>query len=258
MSVRSPWTQQQLLVAFYLYTTELTFGQCHARQPLIIEYAKLIDRSPSALAMKLCNIASLDPVLTETGRKGLTGASAADKAMWQYMQADWSGFFAAAETVIEALIESRGVVGNLDILEQPAVNYHGAVRRTATDVRIGQSGFRRAVLSAYSNRCCISGLAEPRLLNASHIVPWREDASNRLNPQNGLALSMLHDKAFDIGLITVDEQFRVVVADQHRHTDDEFLQQCLVRYHGRPISLPEKFMPQQAFLEHHRENIFQG
>lgn len=258
MSARTPWTRQQLLVAFYLYTTELTFGQCHARQPLIIKYAELIGRTPNALAMKLCNIASLDPAIFNSGRKGLTGAAAADRAMWKEMQSDWATFFAAAESVIADL----NVVGKLyeadEIRDRPAPDYYGSDRRTETSVRIGQGCFRRAVLSAYTNRCCISGLSDPRLLVASHIVPWRDDEDNRLNPHNGLALSMLHDKAFDIGLITVDEELRVVVSHQEWPEDDEFAQHTLVSCHGLPLNQPEKFMPQQAFLEHHRENIFLG
>lgn len=258
MSARLPWTRQQLLVAFYLYTTELTFGQCHARQPLVIEYARLINRTPSALAMKLCNIASLDPAITHTGRKGLSGASAADRAMWQTMQSDWTGFFAAAEAAIEELDVGRAVAEPVEVCDQSVGDYYGGARRTEIEVRVGQGSFRRAVLSAYAHRCCISGLAEPRLLVASHIVPWRADENNRLNPRNGLALSMLHDKAFDIGLITVDDQLRVVVSDQRWSADDEFLQQSLVRYHGQSLHLPEKFMPQQAFLEYHREHVFLG
>lgn len=258
MSARTPWNRQQLLVAFYLYTTELTFGQCHARNPLIIQYAELIGRTPNALAMKLCNIASLDPVITNSGRKGLTGASAADRAMWQEMQSDWATFFTAAEAVLESFSLIDEAAETREIRDQSTPNYYGDDRRTETKVRIGQSNFRRAVLSAYTNRCCISGLSDPRLLVASHIVPWRVDEDNRLNPHNGLALSMLHDKAFDIGLITVDEKLRVVVSEQDWPDDDEFAQQALVNCHGQPLNQPEKFMPQQAFLEHHRENIFLG
>ncbi|MCK5189499.1 MAG: hypothetical protein KAR12_05540 [Methylococcales bacterium] len=52
----------------------------------------MIDRTPSALAMKLSNIASLDSAITSTGRKGLKGASATDNAMWEEMQNDWETF----------------------------------------------------------------------------------------------------------------------------------------------------------------------
>ncbi|MCO4758590.1 MAG: HNH endonuclease [Oceanospirillaceae bacterium] len=259
MSVRNkPWTRQQLLVAYYLYTTELTFGQCHAGQPLIIKYSSLIGRTPNALAMKLCNIASLDPAIINSGRKGLTGASAADRSMWQEMQSDWAAFFIEVEAVLAELTASAFPDKESQIRDQPAPDYHAGERQVKTAVRIGQASFRRAVLSAYANRCCITGLSEPRLLVASHIIPWRDDVDNRLNPHNGLALSMLHDKAFDVGLITVDEKRRVVVSAQNWDDKDEFLHRTLVSCHGQLLNQPEKFLPHQKFLEHHREHIFLG
>lgn len=57
----------------------------------------------------------------------------------------------------------------------------------------------------------MSGLAEPRLLIASHIVPWSKDKTNRLNPSNGLCLSAIHDRAFDQGFIP-----DVVFLQRHR------------------------------------------
>ena len=91
MSKSTRWTEEQLLVAFALYC-RIPFGLFHQHNPEIIRYAELIGRTPSALAMKLSNIASLDPVFIESGRKGLEGASQADQKMWDSMQADWEGF----------------------------------------------------------------------------------------------------------------------------------------------------------------------
>ncbi|MXX40146.1 MAG: HNH endonuclease, partial [Gemmatimonadetes bacterium] len=85
-------------------------------------------------------------------------------------------------------------------------------RIVQTKTRIGQNFFRKAVLSAYNYRCCITGLSIPKLLVASHIVPWHIDSANRLNPRNGLALSVLHDKAFDLGMITINEDMTVRVS----------------------------------------------
>ncbi len=90
-SPRIPWSRPQLLVAFALYCRML-FGELHARNPDIIRVANAIGRTPSALAMKLVNIASIDPEIVSTGRKGLTNASANDRAMWSEMKADWERF----------------------------------------------------------------------------------------------------------------------------------------------------------------------
>ena len=69
MTHGSRWTREQLLVAFALYC-RLPFGRLHYRNPEIIRFAEAIGRTPSALAMKLTNIASLDPEITSTGRRG--------------------------------------------------------------------------------------------------------------------------------------------------------------------------------------------
>ena len=83
------WTQDELLVALGLYC-QLPFGQFHRRQPLIIQAAKSLQRTPDSLAMKLSNLASLDPQITGTGRKGLPGASELDRQMWQTFTSDTS------------------------------------------------------------------------------------------------------------------------------------------------------------------------
>ena len=245
----SHWTRAQSLVAFSLYC-RLPFGRFHSRNPEVIQYAHLIDRTPSALAMKLSNIASLDPAITSTGRSGLTGASSADKAMWQEMQQDWAAF-------VIAMAQAEKTLGIENDIAKSNTAEKSTSKLAEVKVRIGQHFFRSAVLSAYNQRCCISGLANPKLLVASHIVPWRQDEANRLNPHNGLALSALHDKAFDLGLITVDEDYRVMVSSQATDATDAFFMSAIASFHGKRIALPEKFYPAAQLLAFHREHIFQ-
>lgn len=256
MPPRTGWTRQQLLVAFNLYC-QMPFGKMHSRNPEIIKYAKLIGRTPSALAMKLTNIASLDPAITSTGRKGLEGVSITDKAMWKEMQSDWEQFALEAQQALRAL--GSATVSEAEtsdtLIPDETVDYTGSNKTIQTTIRIGQDFFRRAVLSAYDYRCCITGLAVPRLLVASHIVPWRVDAKNRLNPRNGLCLSMLHDKAFDVGIITISEKMTVRVSRKHTDKADIFFRSALSAYDGKPIALPEKFRPAEEFLAYHR-NVF--
>ena len=70
--------------------------------------------------------------------------------------------------------------------------------------RIGQGRFRKALLERWEARCPLTGITEPRLLLASHIVPWNrcESDAERVNPENGLLLSALWDAAFDGGLVS--------------------------------------------------------
>lgn len=256
MAKSKAWTRQQLLIAFGLYC-QLPFGKLHSKNPHIIQYAERIERTPSALAMKLVNIASLDPSITETGRSGLKGTSKADQEMWNEMQAGWLNFSMEVNQSMMSL--------GMDELEptdttpkDDSDQYIGRSRTTQVSVRIGQLFFRKAVLSAYDNKCCITGLSEPRLLIASHIVPWKEDDKNRLNPSNGLCLSALHDKAFDIGLISLDAEFRVIVSPSIYSSKDAFLTSSILCYTGHAVSQPAKFKPHKDFISYHREHIYQG
>ncbi len=61
--------------------------------------------------MKLTNIASLDPVITDTGRKGLKGASKADRQMWEEMQNGWEQFVAQSENAVNEIL-SRASMEN--------------------------------------------------------------------------------------------------------------------------------------------------
>jgi hypothetical protein len=69
--------------------------------------------------------------------------------------------------------------------------------------RIGQNLFRAALMDYWGGRCPLTGIAEPALLRASHIVPWSDCTdAQRLDVHNGLLLSALWDAAFDQGLVS--------------------------------------------------------
>ena len=70
--------------------------------------------------------------------------------------------------------------------------------------RIGQEIFRSRLMGRWGGKCPLTGISEPELLRASHIIPWAECATDaeRLDPDNGLLLSALWDAAFNRGLVT--------------------------------------------------------
>lgn len=99
----------------------------------------------------------------------------------------------------------------------------------------------------------MSGISEPRLLIASHILPWSEDKANRLNPSNGLCLSALHDRAFDQHLISLSDDLCILIGDAiKRRRDEPMLHSVFLGLEGKQISLPEKFMPEKSFISQHR------
>lgn len=79
--------------------------------------------------------------------------------------------------------------------------------------RIGQDIFREALMDYWGGRCPLTGIAEPALLRASHIVPWADcEDEQRLDVYNGLLLSALWDAAFDKGLVSFGDDGTVLVS----------------------------------------------
>ena len=104
----------------------------------------------------------------------------------------------------------------------------------------------------------MSGTKEPKLLVASHIVPWSKDKKNRLNPRNGLCLSAIHDRAFDKGLIALSDDLRVVVSRELAQQKEKFVVETFEPLEGKSITVPRRFKPDLEFIRYHRREIFLG
>lgn len=81
VTTNAPWTRQQLLVAFRIYWGT-PFGRLHRLNPDVVRLAQFLERTPSAVAMKTCNFASLDPHQKARNIKARGSVSQADRALW--------------------------------------------------------------------------------------------------------------------------------------------------------------------------------
>lgn len=220
----------------------------------MVKLAGVLGRTPSSIALKLTNLASLDSFHLDRGVSGMGNASAMDRAVWSEFQEDWEsmGFLSEemmnrleGESTIYPQEEERMILGNEE-----------TEKESLAKVRTKQQFFRRAVLTSYQTRCCITRNPIPELLTASHILPWADYKKDRLNPSNGLCLAKTQDAAFDRYLITLDEDYKVVVSKSIRdHFTVETVRENFEKYHGKKISMPERFLPDQKFLEVHREKF---
>ena len=250
------WTEEQVKLAFHLYC-QLPFGKLHSRNPQIIDLASLIGRTPGSVAMKCTNLASLDPAITSSGRSGLSGTSAMDRKVWKEFNSDWERLAVECAIELTRLREKNGLAAESIETTTNEVDYTGLTKAAIVKQRVGQDFFRKAVLSAYDNGCCMSGVTDSRLLIASHILPWKQDSKNRLNPRNGLCLSVLHDRAYDRGLITVTTEHVVLVSPSlQKQNSNEFLAKTLIKLEGTMIRLPKRFVPDPAFLSYHHSKVF--
>jgi putative restriction endonuclease len=248
------WSRDELIVAMNLYC-KLPFGQLHHRNPIIVALADKLGRTPGSLAMKLCNLASLDPVQQARGISGLRGAGAGDRAVWEEFHKDWERLAFESEKLL-ANFDGKPVEAEAG-LQEDDLPREGRERERVVRQRVNQRFFRAAVLAAYGGRCCITGLGVPDLLIASHIIPWARDTANRVNPRNGLCLNALHNCAFDRGFITLSRKLKVEVSALLKGAPiQEVTRRLLLDYEGAGIRLPDRFLPDADLLDWHRKNVF--
>ncbi len=251
---RKNWTREELIVAFNLYC-KIPFSKINYNHPLVKELATAIGRTPSAVAWKLVNFASLDPTLKERNIKGATNIGKLDKIIFEEFYNDWNSLAYQSEIELSRLLKKDIFVDDeIDISLK-----EGKIRESLVRVRVNQSFFRSTVLASYENKCCITGINISDFLVASHIVPWSKDEKNRLNPRNGLCLNNIHDKAFDKGYLTIDDNFRIKLSKQIIESKrQEIIQKYFVEYEGKEIEMLKRFLPDLDFLKYHQTNIFKG
>ncbi len=141
----------------------------------------------------------------------------------------------------------------------PTIDEVGVARpreRRLTNRAVRDAAFRKLVCEAYDDRCAVTRL---RIINgggrsevqAAHIQPVQAKGPDLV--QNGLALSATAHWLFDRHLITIDPDFRLVVAHNRVPSElRELLEPSLARIH-----LPQdtRLHPSERFLSHHRERF---
>lgn len=117
--------------------------------------------------------------------------------------------------------------------------------------RKGQGIFRERIIQKYQ-KCILSGIEDNRLLIASHIKPWRSSNNiERLSSENGLLLSPLYDKLFDIGLITFNKNMNVIISNKLNNND---VNKLSIETNISYIKFPS--IELQKNMEYHRDIIF--
>lgn len=253
---RNLWTREELILAFNLYL-KIEFGKTHARNPKVIELANLIGRTPASIVMRLGNFASIDPFHQERGVGGL-------KNGMNQVQPIWDEFFNNQEELVfqsEQILaqkENTSIENKYQDILSDIKDFKGDTVIREVKTRVNQSVFRQMVLANYSSKCAISGIDIPELLLASHIIPWSKNEEHRLNPENGICLSPLYDKAFDKGIIGINKNYEVILStDLKMKKETSFFKIYFSSIENFKINEPKKYLPRKEFLEYHLDTIFQ-
>jgi len=114
-----------------------------------------------------------------------------------------------------------------------------------------QRAFAEAVKTNYGFRCAITGIETRDFLIASHIVPWSKDQSIRLDPSNGICLSLLVDRAFELGHLLIEDDLTIRV-DWDRVGADKALRSLLAPYDGEKLNAPAEEEPKPEYLQRRR------
>lgn len=238
----SLWSRDELISVIKLYCLT-PFGRIHSRNPEIISVANILGRTPSSVALKMTNFASLDPTIA---RAGMGNHSKLDELVWNDFFKNMDSYLfdgvelvvasAVAEQAAEFVWESRP---GLDVFRQ-------------TKTRVNQGFFRSLILTSYDGKCALTGIDVPELLVASHILPWSVDSTARTDPRNGICLNSLHDRAFDEGLMTFEPDYSVRYSPRLPATTRDALES----FSQPKMKLPSRFLPDAKYLDYHRAERF--
>ena len=244
------WTKNESVLALALYC-QIPFGKINKNHPQVIELAKLLGRTPAAVSMKMGNFGRFDDSLAEKGITGLSHGSSLDKMVWDEYHLNMQEL----SHTVEEIPYMSNLVSEDDVVEElPS----GATKTITTQARVNQRFFRKVVLSAYNQKCCVTGINIPTLLIAAHIKPWNvsDPKTERTNPCNGLALNTLHHEAFDEGIFTVDTDYKIVISKlaKDKYSSDVFYD-FFEKYEGKRITLPGKFLPSKEMIEYHNSKL---
>ncbi len=242
------WSRTETLAAFALYC-RLPFGKLHSRNAEVIALAGRLNRTPSSIAMKCVNLASLDETHQRRGVVGMQNASAMDRQVWEE-------FAARPEAVSFEAVLAFADPTTISVEAEPEMPIlEGKERERLVRVRLNQGFFRRMVISSFNESCAVCELPIPQLLVASHIVPWASDVALRMNPRNGLCLCGTHDRAYECGLLQIKRTYtmRVVVPAKH-HTVSAVID-WLLKFDGKSIQMPQRWLPDPDLLQRKLEMV---
>jgi putative restriction endonuclease len=121
---------------------------------------------------------------------------------------------------------------------QTAVERRYALRQVKQ--RLHQASFREAVITAYGGRCALSGLREPVLLDAAHIIEDKNEPLGQPVVQNGIPLAKTHHAAFDAHLIGIAPDFKIHVSRRILDQKDGPTLEALKHLHANPIHRPSR------------------
>lgn len=108
----------------------------------------------------------------------------------------------------------------IQLFEEPRKNYeiikpNSTERKGLVTSRVGQGAYRKSIMHRWEYQCAVTDFDDPRILIASHIVPWKEATDDqRLDVDNGILLSPTYDALFDKHLISFENDGKIILSNE--------------------------------------------
>ncbi|HEY7544041.1 MAG TPA: HNH endonuclease [Blastocatellia bacterium] len=176
-------------------------------------------------------------------------------------QAIIDAYFSEQRNLISSLVEeNRNIYGLENLLLKNAESSRSNDSKNIPETPLRSAAFRGVIMKLYNYTCAacrlriitIDGAAA---VDAAHIVPFSESHDDSVG--NGLALCKLHHWAFDLGLLAIDDSYKLLVSTSFdEEGPSEFL---LNNLRNKKMLLPPQkpFFPSLQAVRHHRERKFQ-
>jgi len=250
MATSPNWSREDLILAFNLYL-KIPFGKMHKGNEEVKRLAQILGRrTPDSVAMRLTNFAAIDPYHQQRGVKGMGGGRKQVEPIWNEFVHDQEALVFESERIL-AEYQHKTIEEAYPEIELDLRGLKGEVRIREVKTRVNQHVFRQMILKTYANRCAVSGIDLTELLVAGHIVPWADNETERLNPENGICLSHLYDRAYEKGLICVDTDYKLLISNRLKaESDKDYYQHFFGRYEHQLINVPQSYRPRREFLEY--------
>lgn len=254
---RRLWSKTELILALNLYL-KMPFSKINHSNADVIKLAYLLNRTANSVAMRLANYAACDPYHQARGVGGLKNGMSVCLPIWNEYMADKEGFILNSEILL-AKAENLSIENKYRDVFAESKDKVGTDKERLIKTRVNQDVFRTLVLANYDSKCAISGIDIEPLLVASHIIPWSQNEAERLNPENGICLSALFDRAFDKGFIGINGNYNIIISTElKKYTTSSYYDKYFGHLSGIKLRQPVEYYPSKDFLQYHLDTVFKG
>ena len=155
------------------------------------------------------------------------------------------------DTAVYDYIKNKklGIDNRINSIEKDLLE--GQEKEMLIKARINQDVFRNNLIDKYGS-CAMCKINNPKLLIASHIKPWSvSDKHEKLDVYNGLLLCPNHDRLFDSGLISFDDEGKIIISNEM-----DTINQIFTNINpDMKIAMDENT---KVYMKYHREHIFKS